>query len=147
MQIRFTSAVWEDVGPVVNEAMTTLENLIAPAFDGKVYGAGISIFQGVLVAIGDSEENVRFTRGFNKVGWIAAIDARPRKRFLNLSVVMAPSELDGLTVEGVRQVFCQSMSAALKAPPLKLPRGFAYEEFARELDTMLTLAGVASQSP
>jgi len=39
------------------------------------------------------------------------------------------------------------MAAALKAPPLKLPKGFAYEEFARELDTVLTLAGVASQSP
>ncbi|WP_304171526.1 hypothetical protein [Phenylobacterium aquaticum] len=127
--------------------MTSLQNLISPGFDDKTYGAGLSIFQGVLIAVGDPEENARFERRHNKVGRISAPGGGPRDRFLSLSVALPPSELEGLNVDGVRLVFCQLMSAALKAPPLKLPAGFAHGEFARDLDIMLSLAAAAALSP
>ncbi len=133
MKITFTSVAWTDVNAIFPKALKPLEFLANNLFLNKSYGADISQFAAVAIAVGEPEENEKFSKPHNKAGTDKHPLTGEKAKFISFALCFTQDEVLNKDEDKLKHLFCNALLARLDNPNIKLPKGFDYEKFSTDM--------------
>ncbi len=138
MKIRFTSIAWTEVSSRLSNVLVSLEFLANNLFAEKDYGAGVAQFVAVAVAIGEQEENEKFSKPHNKSGSNKHPVTGEVIKFISFALQFTQEEVENKNEAVLKKLFCDALFYRLDHPEIRIPKGFNYEGFSSDMKTAIS---------
>jgi hypothetical protein len=136
MKIRFTSIAWEEVSEQLSKVMVHLEKHFNTAFSDLSYGADVTQFTVVAIAVDsvmDSNQNEKFVKRHNKSGSYKHPLTGDKVKYISFALGYRHENLEGKDESELRRIFCTNLYNRMEAPFIKIPKGFDYQKFSSEM--------------
>ncbi len=140
MKIRFTSISWEEVSELLSKVMVHLEKHINASFSDLSYGADVTQFTAVAIAVDsvvDSSQNEKFAKRHDKSGTYKHPLTGEKVKYISFSLTYCYEDLEGKGESELRKIFCADLFKRLDDPNIKIPKGFDYPGFASAMKNAL----------
>jgi|GEM_PF-5780412 len=136
MKIIFCSVAWEDIGKKFSEMAAPLQVEFNSIFSERSYGAGISEFQAILIAVdstGDLGANEKFARQREKSGTYKHLLTGERIKYISFAIKRQHEDLEGKNTHNLRSIFCHDLHDRMDHAAIEIPKGFDYASFSTDM--------------
>lgn len=138
MKLRVTSVAWGDVRDEISKATVFMQNSLNEHFVDRNYGANIDTFAIAVIAVGESDENARFSKKHNKSGSDKHPVSGELVKYISIAIEFHPDEIKGINSRELVDLFIVEINNKLEAPSLKVPKGFDWNLFCADLKSALS---------
>lgn len=138
MKLRITSITISDVGALINEVTTYLEDLLRPSIEMRDYGGGIEQFVVFFVSVdNDPLETERRCVANNRASRYKGMVTGKMVSFVGLAVPVEPDLVLKTPRTELRKELVSLLLSELRDPPYAMPKKFERERLLTDFEALL----------
>ena len=144
MKIRFKAIIAKEVGAMVRNVTTLMENFLEPVFSEDFFGESIDQFIVTIVCIDNNGTlNEQYAKPHNKVGRFKHIGTGEQVKYVSVALAFSFDAVSEINDSQFKELLCTSLLDRIKNIDLKLPKKFDEVKFFAKLEEALMLYDAA----